>query len=125
MIRADGAPLRHRAPPWSALKNSRAGRQGAGRSASGATRRLAREAYATVWSVPIVTLAVLCKEIRQDEEQGTNIIGVLEGLIALDEGPTDVGLTGFVRVYAATAGVYPFRAVIVAPSGRIVSSHLQ
>jgi hypothetical protein len=69
--------------------------------------------------MPVVVYAVLCNEVREDEDGLTSVIGILEKIILLGERPTV--LNGIARVYAESAGEYPFRAAIVAPSGKVVS----
>ena len=72
--------------------------------------------------MPIVTLAAFCKEVQHDGDGFASIIGILEQILILDEGPADLWLTGVARVYAEDVGEYPFRAVILAPSGKVVST---
>jgi len=72
--------------------------------------------------MPFVTRAILCREVRRDEEGSTSLIQILDAITILDEGLTELPMMGVVRVFAESAGEYPFRAVVVSPSGKVAST---
>ncbi len=71
---------------------------------------------------PFVHLAVICEEVRTDEDGSTSIIRMADGLVILESGPAELHLKAAVFVVAGSArGEHLFRFVVTSPSGSPIS----
>ncbi len=72
---------------------------------------------------PFVHLAVICEEVRRDEDGSLNVIRITDGIVILEGGPAELHLKAVVSVVAGSArGEHLFHFVVRSPSGSPISS---